>query len=117
MPAFPVSPARGEIWLADLDPVRGHEQAGKRPVLVLSVDTYNQSRADLIVVAPITSTIRQHPFHLTIAPPEGGLSDISNILCDSVRSVSKQRFARCWGRVSSATIIAVEDRLRILLGL
>lgn len=117
MPAVPVSPARGEIWLADLDPVIGHEQAGRRPVLVVSVDHYNQSRADLAVVLPVTSTIRQLPFHITVAPPEGGLTNASCILCDGLRSISKQRFVRCWGRVSSATLAAVDERLRILLNL
>jgi len=49
MPTGP-APARGDIWLADLNPVRSHEQAGRRPVLVVSVDLFNQSRADLVVV-------------------------------------------------------------------
>jgi len=117
MPAVPASPARGEIWLVDLDPVRGHEQAGKRPVLVVSIDHYNQSRADLAVVLPVTSTIRQLPLHVTISPPEGGLTNASSILCDGLRSISKQRFVRCWGRITPATLAAVEDRLRILLNL
>ena len=117
MPAVPVSPARGEIWLADLYPVLGHEQAGRRPVLVVSVDHYNQSRADLAVVLPVTSTNRHLPFHVTVVPPEGGLTNASCILCDGLRSISKQRFVRCWGRVSSATLAAVDERLRILLNL
>ncbi len=39
------NPSRGDIWIADLDPVRGHEQAGKRPVVVLSVDRFNGNRS------------------------------------------------------------------------
>src|SRR5687768_14019368 len=117
MSAVTVSPARGEIWLANLDPALGHEQAGKRPVLVVSIDHFNQSRADLVVVLPVTSTIRQLPLHVTVFPPEGGLTNASNILCDGLRSISKQRFVLCWGRITPATLAAVEDRLRILLNL
>lgn len=109
--------ARGEIWLADLNPVRGHEQAGRRPVLVVSVDAFNQSRADLVVVIPITSTLRPIPFHVVVQPPEGGLTNPSALLCEAVRSISKDRLVTRWGTVSAATISQVEDRLRILLHL
>ena len=44
-------PARGEVWSVDLDPVRGHEQAGTRPALVVSVDEFNEGPADLVVIA------------------------------------------------------------------
>ena len=112
------SPAtRGEIWLADLNPVRGHEQAGRRPVLVVSVDAFNQSRADLVVVIPITSTLRPIPFHVVVQPPEGGLTNPSALLCEAVRSISKDRLVTRWGAVSPATMSQVEDRLRILLRL
>ena len=55
------SPARGEVWLADLNPVRGHEQAGRRPVLVVSEDLFNQGPAGLAVVLPLTSTFVASP--------------------------------------------------------
>lgn len=109
--------ARGEIWLADLNPVRGHEQAGRRPVLVVSVDPFNQSRADLVVVIPITSTLRPIPFHVVVQPPEGGLTNPSALLCEAVRSISKDRLVTRWGTVSPASMSQVEDRLRILLRL
>lgn len=116
MPATPLA-ARGDIWLADLNPVRGHEQAGRRPVLVVSVDAFNQSRADLIVVIPITSTLRPIPFHVVIQPPEGGLTNPSALLCEAVRSITKDRLITRWGSISSTALAQVEDRLRILLGL
>ena len=109
--------ARGDIWLADLNPVRGHEQAGHRPVLIVSVDAFNQSRADLVVVIPITSTLRPIPFHVVVQPPEGGLTNPSALLCEAVRSISKDRLVTRWGTVSPATMSQVEDRLRILLRL
>ncbi len=116
MPAGPVA-ARGDIWLADLNPVRGHDQAERRPVLVVSVDPFNHSRADLVVVVPITSTLRGIPFHVVVQPPEGGLTGVSALLCDAVRSISKDRLLSRWGSVLPATMAMVEDRLRVLMGL
>jgi mRNA-degrading endonuclease toxin of MazEF toxin-antitoxin module len=46
------------VWLVELDPVEGHEQAGRRPALVLSVDAFNASPAELVTVLPITSKVR-----------------------------------------------------------
>lgn len=109
--------ARGEIWLADLNPLCGHERAGRRPALVVSVDAFNQSRADLVVVIPITSTLRPIPFHVVVQPPEGGLTNPSALLCEAVRSISKARLVTRWGAVSPATMSQVEDRLRILMRL
>ena len=111
------SATRGEIWLADLNPVRGHEQAGRRPVLVVSVNQFNQSRADLVVIVPLTSTLRTLPLHVVVQPPEGGLTNRSALLCEAVRSITKDRLLARWGSVSPATMTEVEDRLRVLLGL
>jgi mRNA interferase MazF len=111
------SATRGDIWLADLNPVRGHEQAGRRPVLVVSVDPFNQSRAALVVVVPLTSTQRNIPFHVVVQPPEGGLTNPSYLLCEAVRSISKDRLLTRWGGLQPATMLKVEDRLRVLMGL
>lgn len=111
------APARGDIWLADLNPVRSREQAGRRPVLVVSVDPFNQSRADLVVVIPITSTLRNIPFHVVVQPPEGGLTHPSALLCEAIRSISKDRLINRWGSVPPHTMTKVEDRLRVLMGL
>ncbi|MBI4641616.1 MAG: type II toxin-antitoxin system PemK/MazF family toxin [Candidatus Tectomicrobia bacterium] len=112
-----ISPSRGEVWLADLNPIRGHEQAGRRPVLVISEDLFNHGPADLVIVLPLTSTHRDVPSHVPITPPEGGIKTPSVILCEAIRSIAKERLLQKWGMVSQATIAAIEDRLRILLGL
>jgi mRNA interferase MazF len=108
---------RGEIWLVDLNPSKGHEQAGKRPCLIISVDLFNQGAAGLVVVLPITSKEKGIPFHVEIAPNNGGLKVKSFIKCEDVRSISVERLDKCWGTVSSDILIVVEDRLRILMGL
>ncbi len=103
--------------MVDLDPTRGHEQAGWRPALVLSVDVFNAGAADLVMVLPLTRTIRHIPTHVVIHPPEGGVKSESAVLCEALRSVSKLRLREKWGSVSPPTMRQVEDRVRILLGL
>jgi mRNA interferase MazF len=111
------TPARGEVWFADLDPGFGHEQAGRRPVLVVSVNPFNSGLSGLTVVAPITSRLRNIPLHVPVKPPEGGLRGPSSILCDAVRSIDRRRLLDLWGVVAPATMALVEDRLRRLMGL
>ncbi len=110
-------PSRGEIWLVNLNPVCGHEQAGRRPALVVSVDGFNHGPAGLVIVIPITTKDKGIPLHVGVFPPEGGLNEQSFIKCEDVRSVAKERLVRCLGRVEEGTLAEVEDRLRILLGL
>lgn len=110
-------PGRGEVWLTDLNPTRGHEQAGRRPVLVVSDDLFNRGPAGLVIVLPMTSTLRGVPSHVPIDPPEGGLERRSAALCEAVRSVSVERLVVRWGAVERQTMAEVEDRLRILLRL
>jgi len=100
-----------------LDPTRGHEQAGQRPALVVSVDTFNHGPAGLVIVLPITHRDRNIPLHVRVSPPEGGLTKPSVILCDHIRSIAKGRLLRRLGTVCGETMTEVEDRLRILMRL
>jgi len=110
-------PSRGEIWLVDLSPVRGHEPAGRRPALVISVDEFNHGPAGLVLVIPLTTKEKGIPFHVEVQPPQGGLERRSFIKCEDLRSVAKERLLELWGRVTPTTLAEVEDRLRILLEL
>jgi len=110
-------PARGEVWLAALSPTRGHEQAGRRLVLVVSEDLFNRGPAGLVIVLPMTTRWRGVPSHVPLDPPEGGVQQRSAVLCEAVRSVSVERMVERWGAVGGTTMAAVEDRLRILLRL
>jgi mRNA interferase MazF len=110
-------PARKEVWLVTLDPTLGREQAGRRPALVVSDDAFNQGFAELVFVIPITSKNKNIRSHVPLSPPEGGLNMESFIMCEAMRSVSKQRLVKRLGTVSPTTMQEVEDRLRILLDL
>lgn len=115
---MPPLPNRGEIWLADLNPTRGHEQAGTRPVLIITTNPFNHGPADLVFALPLTRTECGVPLHVAVNPPEGGLNARSYILCDALRSITKGRLGpRPLGVVSAATLAAVEDKLRILMEL
>ncbi len=109
--------SRGAVWLASLSPTRGHEQAGVRPVVIVSDDTFNQGPAGLLVVVPMTTTWRGVPLHVQVDPPEGGLRRRSTIKCEDLRSISTDRLIEYWGTLSPPTLAIVDDRLRLLLRL
>jgi mRNA interferase MazF len=111
------SPLRGEIWTIDLDPARGHEQAGTRPALIVSDDVFNSGPAGLVIVLPLTSKPRGVRSHVAVQPPEGGLRAPSFVKCEDVRSVAVERLGRRLGVISPATMEAVVLRLRILIDL
>lgn len=110
-------PRRGEVWWIDLEPVRGHEQGGTRPALIMSADLFNQSPSDLVVVIPITTKERKIRSFLLVHPPEAGLKQISYIICDQIRTVSRARLNRPVGKVSDKTMREVERRIKFLLDL
>lgn len=110
-------PLRGEIWTVELDPIRGHEQGGTRPALIISVDTFNRGPAGLVVVLPLSTRPKGAPLHVQVHPPEGGLKQPSFIRPEDVRSVSKERVGRRWGSVSTQTMADIERRVRVLFGL
>ncbi len=100
-----------------MSPTVGREQAGGRPVLVLSVDEFNAGPAELVVVAPLTTRIRALSSHVRIEPPNGGVDRPSVVLCEAVRSISRQRFGVRLGAVNPDTLAGVGRVLRILLDL
>jgi len=112
------SPRRGQVVRMRLDPVEGSEQAGERPVLVIS-PTFLNERAPVILVAAITSqkTERIYPTEVLIDPPEGGLPRRSKVLLLHLRSVSKTRIIGHYGAVSEATMQRVAQAIQIVTGL
>lgn len=113
-----MSALRGEIRVVDLDPTRGHEQAKTRPCIVVSDDRFNRSASGLVVVVPLTLVSRGIPWHVRVGPEDGGVREESWAMTDQVRAVSRDRLiGDPWGRVSPGVIVAIEERLRLLLGL
>ena len=111
-------PYRSEIWNAELDPTRGREQAGRRPVLVVSTDRFNEGPAELVVVVPITSKAKGIPWHVSL--PRGsttGLRTDSHAMVEALRCISRERLTKRLGAIADAAMQEVETRLRILLEL
>jgi mRNA interferase MazF len=101
---------RGEIRWADLNPVRGHEQAGQRPVLVLSHDVFNDRSGTVIAVA-ITSQKPKAGFPLTLESAAPGLPKRSWIKIGQIRTLAVERIGE---RISSAS---PEEMQRVIEGL
>ncbi|MGH3276084.1 MAG: type II toxin-antitoxin system PemK/MazF family toxin [Streptosporangiaceae bacterium] len=100
----------GDVLLVDLNPVSGHEQGGRRPVLVLSGPTYNELRSELLIVAAITSRQRGLPFHIPVGA-DCGLRTPSWIQSESVRAISVQRVIRKLGRARPGTVDEARNRI------
>ena len=83
---------RGEVWLADLSPTKGTEQAGIRPVLIVQTDRANPYSPHTIIV-PFTTRIRQKllPSQVFVPAEEGGLKHDSVVLCEQIRVIDKGR--------------------------
>lgn len=111
------APRRGEIYLADLDPVVGSEQRGRRPFLVLSIGSMNRAPAALAIGIPLTTTGGSSQLHLRIEPSESGLPRVSYAMPEMVRSVSTLRFRRLVGRVPVQRLETASARTGILIGL
>ena len=111
---------RGQIYFVNLNPVQGREQAGSRPVLVLSIDSINKLP---LVVTVIVGTkgenvSRDYPTNVRVLPAESGLSMETVFLCFQVRSLDPNRFSNTnAGEVSGGTMIRIEDAVRYCLGL
>src|SRR5205823_10567561 len=111
-------PFRGEIWNADLDPTRGREQAGRRPVLVVSTDGFNAGPAELVVILPITSKAKGIPWHVRFpAGSDTGLRTESYAMVEAIRCVSRERLSKRLGDAPRAAMAEIEKRVRILLEL
>ncbi|MFM7245942.1 MAG: type II toxin-antitoxin system PemK/MazF family toxin [Actinomycetota bacterium] len=110
--------ARGEVWLVDLDAGHGREQAGVRPVLVVSATELGSGPSGLAIVVPLTTTHRPtQPLHVAVRPPDGGTRRVSYAMTEQIRAVSRTRLMRRWGAVSGPTMARVEHRLRVVLDL
>src|SRR4030066_1037053 len=101
---------RGEIRWADLNPVRGHEQAGLRPVLILSHDIFNE-RSGTVIVAAITSQPQKAGFPLTLELKTGNLPKRSWAKISQIRTLSSERMGKLIGKLSPEELAQVIEGL------
>ena len=105
-------PARGDIVWLSFTPQAGHEQAGHRPALVLSPETYN-GKTGLALFCPVTSSAKGYPFEVSL-PPTGAVSGV--VLADQVKSLDwKARRARFECHATRQVIGEVLEKVNVLL--
>lgn len=106
---------RGDVRWADLNPVRGREQAGQRPVLVLSHDVFNDRSGTVIAVAMASQEPRAG-FPLTLESKAAGLKKRSWIKISQIRTLSVDRIGSRLARASEEELARVVDGLNEILG-
>jgi len=107
---------RGEIRWADLNPVRGHEQAALRPVLVLSHDVFNE-RSDTVIAVALTSQPQRAGFPLTLELQAAKLPKRSCVKISQVRTLAVERIGARLGRASPEEISQVVEGLNEIIGI
>jgi mRNA interferase MazF len=110
---------RGEVYLAELKPVRGSEQDGCRPVLIVSRDAINRY-SSIVIAVPFTdkkNKSKTYPSHVSFARDQGGLTMDSIALCEQVRAISLDRLVKKLGQIDRASMANIEAALKISLDL
>lgn len=109
---------RGEIWTADLNPARGAEQAGTRPVLIFQNNVINKYTSTILAI-PLTTNLRRAslPSCVQISKGEGGLASDSVALCHQLRVLDKTRLIRKLGTLGPKTVSTVESCSKFTMGM
>jgi mRNA interferase MazF len=105
---------RGEIRWADLNPTRGQEQAGLRPVLILSHDIFNE-RSGTVIATAITSQPQRAAFPLTLELTTGNLPKRSWVKISQIRTLSTERIGKLIGRASQEELTQVIEGLNEII--
>jgi mRNA interferase MazF len=112
-------PRRGEIYLVEFDPARGHEIQKTRPAVVIQNDIGNRY-SPVTIVAAVTSKLSPTPYPVEVGVTPGkenGLTLPSAIQLGQIRSVDRERLVKRLGALDAATMLRVDDALKISLGL
>ena len=112
-------PRRGEIYLVEFDPTRGHEIQKNRPAVILQNDLGNRYSSITIVAAMSTAfSSTPYPVEVVVHPAKGnGLSASSAVLLNQIRSIDRQRLIRRLGMMDAVAMRQIDGALKISLGL
>jgi mRNA interferase MazF len=106
---------QGEIWYANLNPSKGSEQAGLRPVAVISGNMLNQYMP-IVIVVPLTTKIKNYKGNPILDPDNvNGLKQRSEILTFHIRSISKDRLIEKVGRIEKSTLTQILKTIHDIL--
>ena len=91
---------QGEIWFADLNPAKGSEQSGSRPVVVVSGNTLNDA-LPIVIVVPMTSKVKSYPTCVLVRPNHiNGLKKSAEAIPFQIRTIAKKRLTKRIGRIT-----------------
>jgi len=106
---------QGEIWFAELNPTKGSEQSGRRPVVIISGNTLNDA-LPIVIVVPITSKIKSYPTCVLLRPNRtNGLKKESEAIPFQIRTITKKRLVKRIGRISPDELREIVKGLFITL--
>lgn len=106
---------QGEIWYTNLNPTEGSEQAGFRPVVIISGNLLNK-HANVVICCPLTSKLKNYHGNLILSPtPQNGLTETSEIMTLRVRSLSKTHLKQHIGTLSKSEITKIHKCLNEIL--
>lgn len=104
-----------EIWLAELNPVRGSEQKGFRPVIILSGNLLN-TLMPVVITCPLTTKIKGYKGNIMLTPDRtNGLSEKSEAVIFQIRSVAKERLAKKIGHITQSQFHELKQGLDDIL--
>jgi|SRR3989338_7922544 len=109
---------RGELFWVNLNPAKGSEQAGRRPVLILQNDIGNEL-APTTIIAPVTtkSFTKEYPTNVNLPKGIGGLKSDSTVLLSQIRTIDKMRLEERIGFLPAAYLERIERAAKTSLGL
>jgi mRNA interferase MazF len=112
-------PIRGDVFSARLDPAEDSEQAGTRPVVVVSRDSIN-ANSPVVVIVPLTDAAnvkRMYPSHVLLPKGSGGLKMDSVCKTEQIRAIQISRFVGYYGRLDRGLLERIDEALKITLAL
>jgi len=106
---------QGELWFANLNPVKGSEQAGMRPVVIISGNLLND-HLNTVICCPLTTKIKNYKGDVVLNPTgQNGLTTESEILTHHIRSISKDRMIKRIGTIDATEIQLIKKYLNEIL--
>lgn len=109
---------RGELFWVNLDPTKGSEQSGRRPVAVIQNNVGNEF-APTVIVAPLTtkSFSKEYPVNVHLPKLVSGLKEDSTVLLSQIRTLDKKRLEKKIGHLPPAYLAKVDHAIKVSLGL
>ena len=104
-----------EIWYADLNPVKGSEQKGHRPVVIISGNAVNM-HLPIVIACPLTTKIKKYKGNLLLEPDkQNGLTQTSEVMTFHIRSISKERLIKKTGQITTEELNQIKQGLGDIL--